>query len=244
MTDVSQGPGWWIVSDGKWYPPEQHPNYLSPPPPPPGQVMVTPYSTPPPYQPGQVQSSTNGLAIASFVFSLLWIVGLGSLLAIIFALVARRQIRESRGTQGGGGLAVAGLVIGIVGLAGLVLTIVLAFAVTSAVVVTNQSAAVGLCRADALSVQTAVQAYQAQNGSYPPVLAPWGASTYVTNYATLTSSSSNGGPWLKVAPATSSYVVEFDSTGDVWVDGVGDYSGYTRAHDLNSDSNVCTVASP
>lgn len=27
MSDVSQGPGWWIASDGKWYPPEQHPNY-------------------------------------------------------------------------------------------------------------------------------------------------------------------------------------------------------------------------
>lgn len=25
MSDVSQGPGWWIASDGKWYPPELHP---------------------------------------------------------------------------------------------------------------------------------------------------------------------------------------------------------------------------
>ncbi len=23
MSDVSQGPGWWLASDGKWYPPEQ-----------------------------------------------------------------------------------------------------------------------------------------------------------------------------------------------------------------------------
>jgi uncharacterized protein DUF4389 len=30
MSDVSQGPGWWIASDGKWYPPEQHPNYQPP----------------------------------------------------------------------------------------------------------------------------------------------------------------------------------------------------------------------
>ena len=27
MSDQSQGPGWWVASDGKWYPPEQHPNY-------------------------------------------------------------------------------------------------------------------------------------------------------------------------------------------------------------------------
>jgi hypothetical protein len=26
MSDKSEGPGWWIASDGKWYPPEQHPS--------------------------------------------------------------------------------------------------------------------------------------------------------------------------------------------------------------------------
>jgi uncharacterized protein DUF2510 len=26
MSDVSQGPGWWVASDGKWYPPELHPD--------------------------------------------------------------------------------------------------------------------------------------------------------------------------------------------------------------------------
>ncbi len=25
MSDVAQGPGWWVASDGKWYPPELHP---------------------------------------------------------------------------------------------------------------------------------------------------------------------------------------------------------------------------
>ncbi|MHB1582152.1 MAG: hypothetical protein ACYC0E_00180 [Acidimicrobiales bacterium] len=27
MSDVSQGPGWWLASDGRWYPPETHPQY-------------------------------------------------------------------------------------------------------------------------------------------------------------------------------------------------------------------------
>jgi cation transport ATPase len=27
MSDVSNGPGWWQASDGKWYPPEQQPGY-------------------------------------------------------------------------------------------------------------------------------------------------------------------------------------------------------------------------
>ena len=61
---------------------------------------------------------TNGMAIASLVFSLVWFVGLGSLLAVIFGLVARKSIKQSRGTQSGDGLAIAGLVIGIAGLLG------------------------------------------------------------------------------------------------------------------------------
>lgn len=29
MSDVAQGPGWWIASDGRWYPPELHPAALA-----------------------------------------------------------------------------------------------------------------------------------------------------------------------------------------------------------------------
>lgn len=30
VSDTSQGPGWWQASDGRWYPPEQHPDYQGP----------------------------------------------------------------------------------------------------------------------------------------------------------------------------------------------------------------------
>lgn len=33
-TDPQPGPGWWLASDGKWYPPESHPNHPAPLPPP------------------------------------------------------------------------------------------------------------------------------------------------------------------------------------------------------------------
>ena len=33
MSGWAQGPGWWQASDGRWYPPESHPNALLPPPP-------------------------------------------------------------------------------------------------------------------------------------------------------------------------------------------------------------------
>ena len=32
MSDVSQGEGWWVASDGKWYSPESHPEYRPAPP--------------------------------------------------------------------------------------------------------------------------------------------------------------------------------------------------------------------
>lgn len=56
----------------------------------------------------------SGLAVASLVLGLLWLFGIGSLLAIIFGGVALYQINISRGRVTGKGLAVAGLVLGIV----------------------------------------------------------------------------------------------------------------------------------
>ncbi len=30
MSEMSQGPGWWLATDGKWYPPEEHPGQVTP----------------------------------------------------------------------------------------------------------------------------------------------------------------------------------------------------------------------
>ncbi len=51
MSDVSGGSGWWQASDGKWYRPEQHPDYTPPPPPPPAPPPPPPPSQPPPTAP-------------------------------------------------------------------------------------------------------------------------------------------------------------------------------------------------
>ncbi len=58
----------------------------------------------------------NKLAIASVVLSILWLAWLGSLLGLIFGVVAHREIKGSRGRQRGSGLAIAGASIGAVGL--------------------------------------------------------------------------------------------------------------------------------
>jgi hypothetical protein len=67
-------------------------------------------------------TGTNGMAIASFVLGLLWLGGLGSLLAVVFGVIGRRQTRETG--QGGKGLATWGLALGIIGLVGAFLWIV------------------------------------------------------------------------------------------------------------------------
>jgi hypothetical protein len=244
MSDTSQGPGWWQASDGKWYPPQQQQSYWSPPPP---QVGYPPPPYPgayqQPYPPGRAPS-TNGLAVASLVLSIVWLGGLGSLLAVVFGIVARRQIRASGGRQGGDGMALAGLLIGIVGLLGVALLIGFAFAVKSQVqnVIDGQVVA---CQADTKSVETALGAYRAQNDAYPPLLAPWNSTNYDGNYQALTTADRNGGPWLRVAPPTSNYVVEYDSNGHVWVEGPGTYDAtYNAAQDLEVNPNACSVALP
>jgi hypothetical protein len=79
-----------------------------------------------------VAQQTNGLAVASLVLGIVWVFGLGSILAVIFGFVARRQIRESGGRQSGEGMALAGIILGFVGVLGLILWIALvAFVATT-----------------------------------------------------------------------------------------------------------------
>ncbi len=173
MSDTSQGPGWWLASDGKWYPaelwtgpPEARPDgavsqeptvpafgsaspsgpssqpgpaigpwptqpgpdasgmptgYAQPGQPPastaPGSYPAGTYPTygygqPSPY-PTVVGKKTNGLAVASLVCSIAgFLFFIPAVLGVVFGFVARSQIRNSSGTQGGEGLAIAGIIVG------------------------------------------------------------------------------------------------------------------------------------
>jgi hypothetical protein len=62
-------------------------------------------------------AETNSSAVASVVLGALWLLGIGSVLALIFGYRARRQIKSSQPNQGGAGLATAGIVLGWVGIA-------------------------------------------------------------------------------------------------------------------------------
>ena len=80
------------------------------------------YAPYPPAPPPQVK--TNSLAIASFVLGIVWIYWIGSILALVFGYLALRQIRQANGWQEGRGLALAGVVLGWIGVAVLALVLV------------------------------------------------------------------------------------------------------------------------
>lgn len=70
---------------------------------------------------GASPTRTNGLAIASLVLGILWLYGFGSIVALILGYIARGQIDGSGGRQGGRGLAIAGIVLGWIGFAAVIL---------------------------------------------------------------------------------------------------------------------------
>jgi len=71
---------------------------------------------------------TNGLAVASLVLGIVWDFWIGSILAVVFGHIALSQIDGSRGLQTGRGLAIAGVILGWIGVVTL-----LAFLVAAAV---------------------------------------------------------------------------------------------------------------
>jgi hypothetical protein len=77
------------------------------------------------YAPVLVQATkTNGFSIASLVLGILWIYWIGSILALVFGYVAKSQIDRSGGLQTGRGMAIAGIVLGWIGVGTLILVII------------------------------------------------------------------------------------------------------------------------
>ena len=112
MSDTSQGEGWWLASDGKWYPPSSAP---APATPPPSAYPAAPGYAPAPAYAAAPVAPTSNEAIWSLVLGILSITCLGLLAgipAVILGTIAKRKIGESGGTIRGQGLATAGLVLG------------------------------------------------------------------------------------------------------------------------------------
>jgi hypothetical protein len=72
----------------------------------------------------QAGPPTNGKATASLVLGIVFACGIGSILALVFGYQAKNEIEASNGTQGGEGMATAGVILGWIGV-GLVIAYLL-----------------------------------------------------------------------------------------------------------------------
>jgi hypothetical protein len=147
MSDTSQGPGWWLASDGKWYPPEL---WTGPPdqaPAGPGSPLAPwPRESPGAPRPGNDQAGGawpagqadraaakyNGLAVAALVCGICgFVYFIPAVLGVIFGFVARAQIRRAGGAQRGSGMALAGIILGFVWIGLLLVALVATSSTTS-----------------------------------------------------------------------------------------------------------------
>lgn len=119
MSDVSQGPGWWQATDGKWYPPAPP----APPAPPTNQPPTAPgYGAPQPAYNATAGPKNDGLSIAALVCGIsglatLVLCGIGivpAILGVIFGVIGKKKVEESGGALQGRGMALAGAICGAV----------------------------------------------------------------------------------------------------------------------------------
>ena len=115
--------------------------------------MGTPYAGP---------QETNGLAVGSLICGILFFIFPSALVAIILGHISRSQIRKSQGRQTGSGMALAGLILGYLGIAFIpIILIIAAIAIPNllrAKIAANEASAVGALR----TYNTAAVAYATQ----------------------------------------------------------------------------------
>jgi type II secretory pathway pseudopilin PulG len=117
------------------------------------------------------KQKTHGLAIASLVLGCLFLIPfigiLFSLLAIIFGIIALVTISNNKQTYKGNGLAITGLVLGVLGIIIIpIIALLAAIAIPNllrARVVTNEAQAQATIR----TISTAAMSYSAESGRYP-----------------------------------------------------------------------------
>jgi len=131
---------------------------------------AAPATTPaaPPTPPG-----TSGKAIGSLVSGIFFIFFPAAITAVVLGHIARAEVRRSAGRLQGSGMALAGLILGYVGLSVLPILIIAAIAIPNllkARIAANEASAVSALR----SINTACFEYRSRYSGYPASLASLG----------------------------------------------------------------------
>jgi prepilin-type N-terminal cleavage/methylation domain-containing protein len=126
---------------------------------------------------------------------------------------------------------------------------ILAAIVVFAVGTTGSNSAAAACKADAKSVEVALESYKAQNNNTYPS-APTAVVTSDPGWAALLGTANNGSPYLRAIPGTSHYQIWWNASGSVFIAGASPAAypptpSATNNFDLNQDpkTGACTVAS-
>ena len=123
MSDVSQGPGWWQATDGKWYPPA------------PSTPPTAPaYGAPQPAYYAPAGPKNDGMSIAALVCGIsaipaLFLCGIGivpAILGVVFGVIGKKKVEQSGGALQGRGMALAGAICGAVAIGLFLIWLVLA----------------------------------------------------------------------------------------------------------------------
>jgi general secretion pathway protein G len=113
----------------------------------------------------------------------------------------------------------------------IVILAILAAIVVFAVGTTGTNAAKSACQADGKSVETAIEAYRAQNNnSYP---------SSITQLTANGTAAPSGAPYLRQLPGTAHYTIAIDTAGNVLVGPAGG----TASANFDTASDPCSVAS-
>ena len=141
------------------------------PPSPTSQAAPQPPAAPPP--------ETSGMAVGSLICGILFVFFPAAITAVVLGHISRSEIRRSAGRLKGDGMALAGLILGYVGISVIPILIIAAIAIPNLLrsrMAANEASAVSSLR----TINVACVQYATQYKGYPASLANLGPSPYKT----------------------------------------------------------------